>query len=247
MGDEITIERFNAFQSQIVVMDANGNGVVDASDVAVASEPMAGFQRGDRVPFEAPVYQKLLRKTLEAYTDEITKKQRIEARNKTVEDLYKVSLGKPVGGMRCGENLGIYAKDAEGNPLHIRTVTSSCLGGFTLRALSSEVSRVLGVDNKLLPVMVMGEGVGEMLAQHGYHLDLQKAELTYPGRTKVIPFMGNESVGGFNNKVTLTKLSNSTLQIDAEEEDGDHPRYLLDLVTGTLSELVEKPATKGGE
>jgi hypothetical protein len=54
----LDVAGFNQFQKEILVIDADMNGVIDPEDPAIALA-VAGHARGERVEFEHPRYVKL--------------------------------------------------------------------------------------------------------------------------------------------------------------------------------------------
>jgi hypothetical protein len=54
----LDVAGFNQFQKEILVIDANMNGVIDPEDPAIALA-LAGHARGERVKFEYPRYSEL--------------------------------------------------------------------------------------------------------------------------------------------------------------------------------------------
>ena len=54
----LDVQGFNQFQDEIMVIDANMNGVVDSEDPAIAVK-LEGYERGQRVEFEDPRYIEL--------------------------------------------------------------------------------------------------------------------------------------------------------------------------------------------
>ena len=60
----LDVSGFNQFQNEILVIDANLNGVIDAEDPAIAVK-LEGHARGKRVEFENPRYVELRKRYLE--------------------------------------------------------------------------------------------------------------------------------------------------------------------------------------
>jgi hypothetical protein len=54
----LDVQGFNQFQDEILVIDANMNGVVDPEDPAIAVR-LEGHERGQRVEFKHPRYCQL--------------------------------------------------------------------------------------------------------------------------------------------------------------------------------------------
>lgn len=54
----LDVQGFNQFQDEIMVIDANLNGVIDPEDPAIAVK-LQGHERGERVGFDHPRYVEL--------------------------------------------------------------------------------------------------------------------------------------------------------------------------------------------
>ena len=54
----LDVQGFNQFQDEILVIDANMNGVVDPEDPAIAVK-LEGYERGERLEFNHPRYVEL--------------------------------------------------------------------------------------------------------------------------------------------------------------------------------------------
>lgn len=54
----LDVAGFNQFQDEILVIDANLNGVIDPEDPAIATR-LEGHERGQRVEFDFPRYVRL--------------------------------------------------------------------------------------------------------------------------------------------------------------------------------------------
>lgn len=54
----LDVEGFNRFQNEILVIDANLNGLIDPEDPAIAVQ-LDGHERGQQVDFDNPRYLEL--------------------------------------------------------------------------------------------------------------------------------------------------------------------------------------------
>ncbi|HEX5034268.1 MAG TPA: hypothetical protein VFW62_07305 [bacterium] len=54
----LDVAGFNRFQDEILVIDANLNGLIDPEDPAIAVR-LTGYARGERIPFMESRYEQL--------------------------------------------------------------------------------------------------------------------------------------------------------------------------------------------
>jgi hypothetical protein len=141
----------------------------------------------------------------------------------------------------CAENVKLVISPSDE---YIRSIPVKCVDEG--RGLPKSCAAVFQINNPrefclglLKPEVSLGEGVGEALTLNGWRVEgysLAKEKCAVFEDGCVIDLRGRPEFGGYNERVSLTKLTDQILSVVLIGEYGGKGEYQLDLVSG-----VKKP------
>jgi hypothetical protein len=234
----LSIETFNTGQPYLVATDATPkNGTLGPEDTVTVVRPFAIYESGDVVPFD-DAYNRAVRAELLSNRQDFGSPETVEA---TIESLYGVEL-KTREGIRdlathyylCenGQLRGLIDSD------NVVGLDSSYFRGlkFTKQSLSYAVSKRLGAENKIPPVIeysISPEAQARM-DNFGYHADKERHALLDGTKKTIIAFQDRrQEYADVNLAIYIAPGDRpDTIKVIAITKDQHEEGAVVDLTTG---------------